>query len=102
MKLAPTGDGVGVGTVGLLDPERHVALQLPKETVPQLAAGDVLSVAAGEGAIVDDEVHRDGGLLDRDSLHPFGMIHRGEGLADLDGLESGERDDVACFGLLYL
>ena len=28
VELAPAGDGVGVGAVGLLHPERHVALQL--------------------------------------------------------------------------
>ena len=71
VELAASRDGVGVGAVGLLDPERHVALQLPEQPVPDLAAGDVLPVPAGERAVVDDEVHRDRRLLDRDAQQPL-------------------------------
>jgi hypothetical protein len=66
--------------------------------VLELPAGDVLPVPAGEGAVVDDEVHRDRGLLDRDAGQPLGRVHRREGLPDLDGLEARERHDVAGAG----
>ena len=102
VELAPTGHTVGVGTVGLLHPQRHIALQLPVQAVLQLAAGDVLPIPPGERTVVDDEVHRDGGLLHRNPLHPLGHVHRGEGLADFDLLEPGERHDVAGLRLLDL
>ncbi len=63
---------MGVGAVGLLHPERHVALQLPVQPVLELPAGDELPVPAGEGAVVHDEVHRDRRLLDRDAREPLG------------------------------
>ena len=37
VELAPAGHGVGVGAVGLLHPERHVALQLPVAAGPAAA-----------------------------------------------------------------
>ena len=72
VELAPAGDGVGIGAVGLLHPERHVPLQLAEQPVPELPAGDVLPVPSGERAVVHDEVDRDRRLLDRDAGEPLG------------------------------
>ena len=102
MELAPAGDAVGVGAVGLLHPERHVPLQLPVQSVLELAAGDVLPLAPRERAVVDDEVDRDRRFLDRDAGQPLGRVLRGDGLADLDGLEARKRHDVAGAGHVHL
>ena len=93
---------MGVGAVGFLDPERHVALELAEQPVPKLPAGDVLPLSPGERAVVHDEVHRDRRLLHRDAGQPLRRIHRRERLPDLDRLEAGERHDVARGGLVDL
>src|SRR5690606_6558172 len=98
VQLTASAHRVGVGRVGGFDPERDVALQLLEEPVPELARGDELAFPAREWRVVDYHVHRDGRLLDRNSLEPLGMIDCSEGLADLDPLEAGQRDDVACLG----
>src|SRR5690606_8384433 len=49
VELPSTRDGEGVGGVGVLDPERDVALELPVEALAELPARDEAAFAPGEG-----------------------------------------------------
>jgi hypothetical protein len=84
-----------VGRVGVLDAERDVALELLVQPVAHLPRRDVLPFLAGEGRVVDDEVDRDGRLLDADPLEALGVLGVGDRRADLDAFEAGQRDDLA-------
>ena len=47
VQLAAAGDAQHIGLPGILDPQRHVALQLTVEPLAQLAAGDEFALAPG-------------------------------------------------------
>jgi hypothetical protein len=52
-------------TLGLLDAHGEVGLGLLEEAVAEVPARDVLPLAPGEGGVVDAELHRERGLVDR-------------------------------------
>ena len=54
-----------------------------------------LPFTSGEGRVVDDELHLDGGRIDVDEGNGFAFLGIGEGFADEDVLETGEADDAA-------
>ena len=49
--------------VSLFDAQRDIVLQLFLQTIPNLAAGDIFTLAARQRAGVNAEVHRQRGLI---------------------------------------
>jgi hypothetical protein len=60
-----------------------------------LAAGQVLALAAGEGAVVDAEGHAHGRLFDQDGRQRPGIVRIGQGIADAHVGDAGHGDDGA-------
>ena len=60
-----------------------------------MTAGDVFAVLARERAVVDGKYHRQCRFVDIDRGQCFRMFRIGDGLADVDVFETGDRDDVA-------
>ena len=95
MHLAAAHDPERVGGGGVLYLQGHVLEQLAVEPVADLAAGDVLALTAGQGAVVDREGHLNGGVVDLDEgqgLHLGGVA---QGVADGDVGQARESHDVA-------
>ena len=85
---AAAGDGEFFGGGARVDAEGDVAFEFLAEAVADLAAGDVLAVAAGEGAVVDAEGHGHCGFVDGDGGQARGAVGAGDGVADFDGVEA--------------
>ncbi len=58
VQLAAAADQEGVGRVGRLDAQRHIALQLALQALLQLAAGAPGALAAGKGDVFTPKVMR--------------------------------------------
>ena len=100
MQLAATGHLELVGAVTRLHPQRHIVDQLPLQALLDVARGDVLALAAGEGGVVDLEGHADSGLVNRQGGH--GLHQRGiaQGVGNIQALDAGNADDIARLGEL--
>ena len=83
------------GQVGILHLDGDIRAHLAHQAVTDHTAGHVFAIAATQRTIVDAELHLYGGGLD--SHEGKGLTFRvgGEGLADVDVLETGKTDDVA-------
>ena len=64
-----------------------------------MAGGDELAVHPGQGAVVDGELHLDGGRVNGHEGQRDAVFGVGDGLADEYVLETGQADDVAGVGL---
>src|SRR6476646_10229870 len=95
MQLTASRDGPGIGRVGILHAQRHVALELPIQSLPNLTRRDELPLASGKRRIVHEKIDRDCRLLDRDAFESVRMLDVGDCQSDLDILEARERDDLA-------
>ena len=105
VQLAAARDLDAVGTPQVFDAQRHVDAQLALEAVLDLAQGHGAAVLAGERAVVDQEEHADGGLLDLERRQGDGgrvELRRGQRVADGDLVGPREPDDVAGGDLLDL
>ena len=102
MQFATAAHGPRVGRVGILDPQRDVALELLVEPVADLSRGDVLPFLARERRVVHEEVDADRRLFDGDPLEPLGMLDVGDREPDLDALEARQRHDLARRRALHL
>ena len=85
----------GVGAFDLGDAQGHVLQRLAHQTVADLAGGDVLALAAGEGRVVDGEGHLNGGGADLDELQRLHGVRGADGVADGDVADAGHGNDVA-------
>ena len=98
--FAAAGDVEGVGrAIQLRDAQRNILERFAVETVAQLAGGDELTLAPGEGGIVDGEGHLDRGRGDLDERQRLDALARADRIADGDITDTGETDDVARGGL---
>ena len=88
-------DGPNILLGAFLNAEGEVAVELGGETVADVARSDVLAVAAEEGAVVDGEGHRHGGLVDGYTGQRFGIFGSGHGVADFEAFDSDKSADVA-------
>ena len=98
--FAAAHDLEGVGRAAVLNPKRHVLLQLVHEAVADMAAGDKLSFASGKGAVVDGERHfhrRLGNFYKGQRLH---MLRIADGITDIDLFKAGKGDDIAGAGFV--
>ena len=93
MEFATAGHFESVAS-GEVDTQADVDLELFLETVPDLARGHELSFAAAERRAVDQEVERDGRLVDRDRRKWLYILIVDDGFADEDIGESGDEHDV--------
>src|SRR5439155_26971104 len=80
---------------GVLDPQAPVAESLLEEALAQVARRDPAPGAPRPRARVDAEDHGDRRLVDPDGRKRRGTFAIGDGLADVDVLDAGHRDDVA-------
>src|SRR6185312_54586 len=101
VQLAATGDAQDIRLVSVLDAQGDVALQLALQPLAQLAAGDILPLAAGVGRGVDLKVHRQGRLVDADRRQARGRERVAHRQADVHILDAGDRHDVPGKGLLH-
>ena len=95
LQLAAAEDLEAVGRAGVFHADGDVGEQLLFEALAQVAAGDVLAFAAGEGRVVDAELDGDGRLVDDDERQRRGILEVGDGFADGDAVDAGDGDDVA-------
>ena len=79
----------------LLHSNRDIGQQFLVQPVAQIARRDVLAFAAGERRGVDGEHHRDGRLVDLDLRQRLRSFRAGDGLADGDAFDAGDRQNVA-------
>src|SRR5205085_1315741 len=90
----------GVLVFGLLDLQGDVGLQLLHQPLAEVAAGDVLALAAGEGRVVDAEHHGQRRRLDVGGLERLGVEEVADAVGDVDRVEADQRDDVSGGGLV--
>ena len=100
MELAPAGDLEGLGGVRILHPQGYVGIQLSVEPVPEMAAGHVLAVLAGQRRIVDIKGHGDGGLGDLLEGDGHRILGGTQGIADMKIADAGNGYDGADPGFL--
>ena len=100
LQLAAALDLPGVGALGGQHADRDVADQLGVEAALHQPRGELLAALAGQRRGVDADRHRDAGLVDGDDRQRPRVLGVGEGLADRDLGDAGDRDDVAGAGLL--
>ena len=94
MQLATARHHEGVRILGELHAQRHVGLQLTLQTLADLAAGDILALAAGQRRGVDQKLHGQRGLVDaqqRQRIRVADLAQRG---ADVDVLDAVDGHDV--------
>src|SRR6185369_6365578 len=95
LQLTASGHLELIGRVSIFNSDRHVAENLLVEPFLELARRDVLSFTTSEWRVVDAEDHRDGGLVDGDRGQRLRVLGRSDRVADVDILDTGERDDLA-------
>ncbi|MPM56064.1 hypothetical protein SDC9_102863 [bioreactor metagenome] len=98
LQLATTLHLPGVGALGRVDPDRHVADQLALQAGLEQPGGEVLAGPAGQRGGVDADRHRDRRLVDGDQRQRPGILRVGQGLADGDLGDARDGDDVAGAG----
>ena len=67
-----------------------------------MARGDVFSVLAEEGRVVDREEHRHRGFVDGDGRQRFGILVVADRVADLEAVDAHDGADLAAWNLLDL
>ena len=102
MQLAAPRDDEAVGRVGLLHPQADVGSGLLLEPLAQVAGGDVLSLGAREGRVIDQELHGERRLAHPDGGKGHRVEWIGDGLADGHVGKARQRDDLPGRGLLYV
>ncbi len=79
LELAAAEDLEGVGRAGVFDADGDVGEELFVEAVLEVARGDELAFAAGEGPVVDGELDGDGRLVDGDGRKRLRVFDVAEG-----------------------
>src|ERR1700704_1532927 len=90
------------GCFGIVDLQGDIAARLANESLADMSRGNKFSVTAGKGRIVHENSHPDGGWIDIDKLKRGALLAIGQGLADVDVLESGQPDNFTGGGLFGL
>ena len=94
--LTTAHDAEGIGGGGILHLQSNVLQQLFLQAVTDLAAGDVLALTAGQGAVVDGEGHFHGGVVDLHEGQRLNLRGSTQRVADGDIGQAGECNDIAC------
>src|SRR3989344_5490930 len=82
--------------------EADVALELALEPVADLARRDEFSFPSGKGRAVDEEIERNGGLVDSDRRKRDRLGICRNSLAHEDVRQTRDRDDIPCGYFLRL
>ena len=100
VQLSPAGYFEGVGISRILDPQGDVRAQLFFQPFADVAGGDQFPLSSGKWGVVDDEVHGNGGFVDRYVRQSFRRIGSRQRFADADAFEAGDGHDIAgaCLG----
>ena len=93
MQLAAAGNLKAVGGIRLLHTQAHICIQLPEQTLPDMAGGDEFPLLAGQGTVVYHEVHGNGGLRDLLERDRHRIFRRTDGVADVDIRDTGHSHD---------
>src|SRR6266850_4126599 len=88
-------DVENVRSLGLLDSNGNIGPNFLNQPLPDVAGGDEFAVDASERAVVDRELHLNGGRIDRHEGQRHAVFGIGDGFADEDVFEAGQADDVA-------
>ncbi len=99
LQLAASLDLVGVGPVGVQDPQGDVAHQLLVEARADLAGGQLVAIEARQGGGVDADGDRHRGLVHCDHRQRPRVADVGQRLADRDFGDARDGDDFARTGL---
>ena len=102
LELAAPEDEKLLGAVGLVDAHRQVIGAFLHEAVAEVAAGDVLALAAGHRRVVYAELHAQRGLVDAERLERLGVLGVGDALAEADAVHAADVDDLARAGAVGL
>ena len=95
MQLAAPRDDKLVGAIRVLHAHGHVVLQLVVQARPDLAAGEVLSLTPGKGAVVDGKRHAHRRLFHLDRRQRPRIVRIGQRVADAGVLDARYGDDAA-------
>ena len=93
--LTTAHNAEGIGSGGILHLQSNVLQQLLLQTVTDLTAGNILTLTAGQRAVIDGEGHFNGRIVD---LHEGQRLHIGgaaQGIADGHVGQAGECHDIA-------
>jgi len=77
----------------LLDSNGNIGPNFLNQPLPDVAGGDEFAVDASERAVVDRELHLNGGRIDRHEGQRHAVFGIGDGFADEDIFEAGQADD---------
>ena len=102
MKLAPSRYFETFGSFRLLHPEADVRIQLPEQTVTQMAGGDIFSFLSRKGAVIYQKMHGDGGLGDFLEGDGPRVIRGAQSISDTDIRNAGDGYDGADTGFRYI
>ena len=96
MHLTTAHDAEGISRGGVLHLQSNVLQQFLLQTVADLAAGDVLALAACQRAVVNGEGHLHGGVIDLDEGQRLDLSGAAQGIADGHIRQTGESHDITC------
>src|SRR5271156_2224744 len=103
MQLAPSADADRiVAPRNFFDLEGNIRPLFAHEPVAQLVHGDMLSVASGKRACVDEEFHRYRRLSEGNGRKLDDLIRSANRVADINLWNAGKGDDIACTCAIHL
>src|ERR1019366_2897617 len=95
LQLAAAQNLERIHAPGFFHAQRDVGEQLFVEALTQVARGDVGAFASAKRRRVDGKEHRNRRLVDDNGREGRGIFRIGNGLANGDAFDAGDRDDVA-------
>ena len=93
MQLASAGYLECIRIIRILNAEAYIGIQLPVETLADVAGSDIFSFLPGQRAVIDNEVHGDrrlGDLLERDG---FRSVQRADRIANVKVRDARKGND---------
>ena len=100
MHFAAAHDAEGIVGGGILDLQGNILQQFAHQAVTDLAGGNVLTLFAGEGRIVDGEGHFHRRIVDLNEGQGLHLAGIADGVADGNIRQTGKGNDVASLGAL--
>ena len=102
MQHATAIDRPGIVAVATLYTQGQVLVELAFQTVGNVARSHILTILTKEGRVVDGEQHRHRRLVDGDTRQRLGLGSIGNGVANLEILDTHEGANVARSYRLHL
>ena len=92
---AASGHSERIFVCRLFDLQSDVRPKFPLQAFPQVAAGDILAVLAGQRRTVDGECHRQCRFVHGDAIQSHRMIGIGDCISDFRIRQADQRHDIA-------